>query len=68
MNEGVNHHFNSKRITARRQRCIRCGRPMVHLPRKLVEIIYGKDGDVKGLTKMCENCRRKATWEDGALK
>jgi hypothetical protein len=33
------------------------------LPPKLVEKIYGEEGDVKGLSKMCPKCRRKAAWE-----
>jgi uncharacterized protein with PIN domain len=46
-----------------KQPCIRCGKPITPLSPKVVEKLYGKEGDVKGLTKMCTKCRRKAAWE-----
>jgi formate hydrogenlyase subunit 6/NADH:ubiquinone oxidoreductase subunit I len=52
-----------ERTLVNKQPCIQCGEPMVPLGTILVEKLYGKDGDAKGLTKMCEKCRRKATWE-----
>jgi formate hydrogenlyase subunit 6/NADH:ubiquinone oxidoreductase subunit I len=48
--------------------CSCCGKPMVPLVPKITELAYGKDGDIKGLTKMCEKCRRKITWKDGVIK
>jgi hypothetical protein len=35
---------------------------------KLTELVYGKQGDLKGLSTMCEKCRRKAAWKDGVFK
>ena len=46
-----------------KQKCIRCGEQFQALSPAMVEKIYGKDGDVKGLSKMCPQCRRKALWE-----
>lgn len=48
--------------------CTCCGKPMIPLVPKFEEMIYGKHDDVKGLSKMCEKCRRKAIWKDGAYK
>ncbi len=58
----------SERTLIRKQECTRCGEHMVPLSPILVEKLYGKEGDVKGLTKMCEKCRRKALWEGGTFK
>ena len=57
-----------ERTVVKMQKCIRCGEPIVPLTPKLIEKIYGKDGDVKDLTKMCQKCRRKGTWEGGVTK
>lgn len=48
--------------------CSICGKPMVPLAPEIVEKVYGKEGDTKGLTKMCEECRRKITWKRGTIK
>lgn len=53
---------------AGKPQCIRCGKPIQPLARKYVEQIYGEGGDVKGLTKLCPKCRRKAAWEGCVLK
>ncbi len=53
------------------ERCKCCGRPMVPLVPELYEMVYGKQEDAKGLSKMCEKCRRKAIgkaiWKAGSL-
>ena len=52
-----------RRVQTVKEKCIRCGEPFQPLSPAMVEKIYGKDGDVKGLNKMCPKCRRKALWE-----
>lgn len=47
--------------------CTRCGKPFPALSPKMIEKIYGKDGDVKGLMNMCPECRKKAVWEEAVL-
>jgi formate hydrogenlyase subunit 6/NADH:ubiquinone oxidoreductase subunit I len=58
----------TEKTFVRKQQCIRCGEPLIPLSPILVEKIYGKDGDAKGLTQMCPKCRRKFLWEGGAFK
>lgn len=58
----------TERTLVKGHACTRCGEPFIPLAPVLVEKIYGKDGDPKGLTKMCVKCRRKATWEGGVVK
>lgn len=58
----------TERTLVKKQPCTRCGEPIIPFPTYLIEKLYGRDGDQKGLTKMCENCRRKAVWEGGAIK
>jgi formate hydrogenlyase subunit 6/NADH:ubiquinone oxidoreductase subunit I len=48
--------------------CSVCGKPFIPLIPQLEEVVYGEHGDKKGLSKMCEKCRRKAMWEGGAFK
>lgn len=48
--------------------CECCGKPMIPLVPEMVERIYGKSGDSKGLSRMCESCRKKAAWKGGAFK
>lgn len=48
--------------------CPCCGEPMIPLVPELAELIYGKQGDDKGLSKMCEKCRRKAIWKGEVFK
>lgn len=50
------------------QSCSCCGKPFIPLVPKLKEMVYGSKEDIKGLAKMCEKCRRKATWKGGAFK
>lgn len=50
------------------QQCISCGEPMIPLVPDFEEMIYGNNEDTRGLSKMCEKCRRKAIWKDGAFK
>lgn len=56
-----------ERSFIQKQRCTRCGELFVPLSPILVEKLYGEEGDVKGLTQMCEKCRRKASWEGGVF-
>lgn len=56
-----------ERTLVKKQACTHCGKPFIPLSKVLAEKIYGKEGDVKGLTGMCEKCRRKATWEGGVF-
>lgn len=58
----------TERTLVRKQPCIRCGELIVPLSPILVEKLYGQEGDVKGLTKMCEKCRREVIWEGGVSK
>lgn len=58
----------SERTLIKKQQCTHCGEPFIALSPILVEKVYGKDGDVKGMTKMCEKCRRKVLWEGGVFK
>ncbi|NMD71678.1 4Fe-4S dicluster domain-containing protein [Bacillus sp. DNRA2] len=61
--------FNyTERTLIRKQQCTRCGEPLIPLSPKLVAMLYGEEGDVKGLTKMCEKCRKKTIWEGGVFK
>ncbi|HEX3025638.1 MAG TPA: 4Fe-4S dicluster domain-containing protein [Clostridia bacterium] len=57
-----------EKTIVKKQHCICCGEPIVTLSPMLIEKAYGKDGDVRGLSKMCPKCRRKVLWEDGGLK
>lgn len=57
-----------EKTLVRKQRCICCGEPIIPLSPTLVEKVYGKDGDEKGLSRMCRKCRRKALWKDGVFK
>lgn len=57
----------SEKTTVKKQQCTRCGEPIIPLAPILVEKLYGKEGDVKGLTKMCQKCRRKVLWEGGVF-
>lgn len=57
----------SEKTFVKKQRCTRCGEPIIPLVPVLVEKLYGQDGDVKGLTKMCQKCRRKVLWEGGVF-
>jgi hypothetical protein len=41
---------------------------MVPLVPELIEKVYGKEGDTKGITTMCEDCRKKITWKRGTIK
>lgn len=50
-------------VQTMKQKCIRCGEPIIPLSPAMVEKIYGKDGDVRGLSKMCPKCRKKVLWE-----
>ncbi len=50
-----------------KNKCERCGEPIMPLAPKMLEKIYGKEGDIKGLSKLCPKCRRKAIWEDTVL-
>ncbi|WP_071394712.1 4Fe-4S binding protein [Bacillus tuaregi] len=50
-----------------KQPCTCCGELFLPLSPILVKKLYGEDGDVKGLTKMCEKCRRKETWKGGVF-
>ena len=50
------------------QKCFSCGEPILTLSEKMIEKIYGKDGDEKCLSKMCPKCRRKALWEGVVFK
>ena len=56
------------RVQTMKQKCVRCGEPIMTLSEKMIEKIYGKDGDVKCLSKMCPKCRRKALWEGVVFK
>ena len=47
--------------------CTCCGKRILPLSPVMVEKIYGKAGDSKGLSKMCPQCRRKLLWKDWAL-
>jgi ferredoxin len=61
----------AERTRVKKQPCIRCGVPIIPLSPKMAEKIYGKDGDVKNLMKMCPECRRKNVsnlWKDAVLK
>jgi len=58
----------TEKTSVRKQPCICCGEPIISLTPTLVEKIYGKEGDVKDLSKMCQKCRRKAIWKDGVFK
>jgi len=57
----------SGKTSVRKPQCTRCGKSIIPLSPKLLEKIYGKEGDVKGLNNMCPKCRRKVLWE-GAFK
>jgi formate hydrogenlyase subunit 6/NADH:ubiquinone oxidoreductase subunit I len=48
--------------------CSNCGKPMVPLVPEVIEKVYGKEGDTKGLTTMCEDCRKKIAWKRGTIK
>lgn len=65
--QGDKYNYIEKTLV-KKQPCICCGEPIVPLSPAMVEKIYGKDGDVKGLSKMCPKCRRKALWEGGESK
>lgn len=56
-----------ERTLVKKHACNRCGEPFIPLAPVLVKKIYGKNGDPKGLTKMCDKCRRKVTWEGGVF-
>lgn len=58
----------AERTFVMKQKCIRCGEPIIPLAPQTVEKIYGKEGDVRGLSKMCPKCRRKVLWEGGVIK
>lgn len=58
----------AERSFVMKKQCIRCGEPIIPLSPKLMEKVYGKDGDVKGMSKLCPKCRRKVTWEGGVFK
>lgn len=49
------------------QHCIVCGRPMIPMVPSLAKKLYGDNEDTKGVTKMCEKCRKKAIWEGGVF-
>ena len=57
-----------EKTLVRKQPCIRCGKPILPLSQKTAEKIYGREGDQKGLSRMCPKCRRKVLVEDGAFK
>ena len=61
------YHY-AERTFVMKQKCTRCGEPIIPLSPSTVEKIYGKEGDVKGLSKMCPQCRRKVLWEGGVIK
>lgn len=48
--------------------CIRCGTPIIPIAPALAEKIYAGHWDVKELTKMCPECRRRAVWEKGVIR
>lgn len=58
----------AERSFVKYEHCVCCGEKMIPLVPKLEEKIYGKDNDIKNLSRMCEKCRRKAIWKDGAFK
>lgn len=47
--------------------CERCGEPIMPMTPKMIEKVYGKEGDIKGLSKLCPKCRRIAAWEDNVI-
>ena len=49
-------------------RCECCGKHMVPIAPEIIEKVYGKEGDTIGVTKLCEDCRRKLTAKRGAFK
>lgn len=57
-----------ERTSVMKQKCTRCGEPIIPLSPAMIEKIYGKEGDKKGLSRMCQKCRRKALWENGVLQ
>lgn len=58
----------AERTFVKYEPCICCGQPMVPLAPEVEEMVYGKQDDAKNLARMCEKCRRKAIWKDGAFK
>lgn len=58
----------AERSFIRYEPCSCCGRPMIPLASELVDLVYGKCDDAKGLSKMCEKCRKKAIWKSGVFK
>lgn len=54
-----------EKTLVKKQLCICCGAPIIPLPKKMLELIYGQGGDLKGLSRMCPQCRRKALWKGG---
>lgn len=63
MSEDNIRYPDPEKITVKKPQCTRCGNPIRLLPAKILEKIYGEQGDVKGLSKMCPKCRRKVIWE-----
>lgn len=48
--------------------CSCCGKPIIPLVPKLTEMVYGENGDTKGVSKMCPECRKKDIWKSGVFK
>lgn len=63
MINGNSQNCTDKAPVKKLPQCTRCGKPIRPLPPKLVEKVYSKDSDPKGLSKMCPGCRRRAIWE-----
>lgn len=56
------------KVPNKNRQCSQCGEPILPLPPMMVEKIYGKDGDVRGLRKMCPKCRKKVLWKGGVTR
>lgn len=57
-----------EKTVVKKQPCICCGEPILPLAPRFMELVYGKSGDTKGLSRMCPKCRRKSLWKDGVSK
>ena len=57
-----------EKTLVKKQRCACCGEYIIALPPILEKKIYGSDGDTKGLSGLCQKCRRKALWKDGVTE
>lgn len=57
-----------EKTVVKKQPCVCCGEPIIPLSPRFAELIYGREGDSKELSRMCPKCRRKVLWREGIIK